>query len=75
MSDVKKLLLETIKPSLAELSKKGIGSWSMMNDEWDDGEYCYECHGYGDDYFINDDGELECRCSECPFNPSRCDDD
>lgn len=35
---------------------------------------CYECGGYGDDYYINDEGELECRCPECPFNPSRRDD-
>ena len=27
-----------------------------------DYEFCYECGGYGDDYFINDEGELECRC-------------
>lgn len=39
-------------------------------DEYDDDEYdvCYECTGYGDDYFINDDGELESACSTCPFN-------
>ena len=39
-------------------------------DEYDDDEYdvCYECTGYGDDYFINDDGELESSCSTCPFN-------
>lgn len=41
-----------------------------MNDE----DYCYECQGYGDDYFINDDGELECYCSQCPMNPSNWDD-
>lgn len=32
-----------------------------------DPDYCYECGGYGDDYYINDDGELECRCFDCPF--------
>jgi hypothetical protein len=26
---------------------------------------CYECSAYGDDYFINDDGELECACNTC----------
>ena len=31
-------------------------------------DHCYECTGYGDDYFINDDGELECKCPSCPFN-------
>ena len=39
-------------------------------DCWDDFDWCYECGGYGDDYFVNDDGELECRCSTCPMNPS-----
>lgn len=42
-------------------------------DEDDDWDYCYECGGYGDDYFINDDGELECYCPQCPMNPSRSD--
>lgn len=26
---------------------------------------CYECTAYGDDYFTNDDGELECACPTC----------
>lgn len=40
-----------------------------MPDDFDADEYdtCYECSGYGDDYFINDDGELECYCPYCPF--------
>lgn len=33
--------------------------------EYDD--YCYECAAYGDDYFINDEGELECYCPKCAF--------
>lgn len=36
---------------------------------------CYECTGYGDDYFVNDEGELECYCSQCPFNLIFDDDD
>jgi len=28
-------------------------------------EICYECGGYGDDYYIDDDGELVCACDEC----------
>lgn len=44
------------------------------DDEWDDYDRCYECGGYGDDYFTNDDGELECYCTQCPFNPGRTDD-
>ena len=38
--------------------------------EWDEYDYCYECSSYGDDYFVNDDGELESYCSQCPNNPS-----
>ena len=28
-------------------------------------DVCYECGGYGDDYYTDDDGELVCACSEC----------
>lgn len=44
------------------------------DDEDDDWDYCYECSGYGDDYYFDDDGEMQCRCDECPFNPYRPDD-
>ena len=37
---------------------------------WDYADICYECTGYGDDYYINDEGELECACDTCPFSPS-----
>lgn len=37
-------------------------------DIWDDFDWCYECGGYGDDYFINDEGELESACPGCPHN-------
>lgn len=48
-----------------------------MNDFYDETDYlddelydhCYECRGYGDDYFLNDDGELECYCSYCLMSP------
>lgn len=33
-------------------------------EDWDY-DYCYECRGYGDDYFINDDGELVSACDDC----------
>lgn len=40
------------------------------DDNWDDDNWdiCYECGGYGDDYFVNEEGELECACDYCPFN-------
>lgn len=31
MGDVERMLLEAIKPSLSELSKKKIGSYNLMN--------------------------------------------
>jgi hypothetical protein len=30
-------------------------------------DYCYECSGYGDNYYENEDGELICRCFECQW--------
>lgn len=30
-------------------------------------DICYECSGYGDDYYINEDGELVSACLTCPF--------
>lgn len=39
-----------------------------------DPEYCYECTGLGDDYEIDDDGELVCRCDTCPFGMGADDD-
>lgn len=38
------------------------------DDDWYNWDICYECQGYGDDYFINEDGELECACYDCPFS-------
>lgn len=29
---------------------------------------CYECQGYGDDYYEDEDGNLVCACYDCPFN-------
>ena len=38
-------------------------------------DYCYECGGLGDDYYLDDDGELVCACDECAFNHFRDDED
>ena len=35
---------------------------------WDEEDVCYECGGYGDDFYVDETGELVCRCPECPFN-------
>lgn len=31
----------------------------------DEYDMCYECTGYGDDYFVDENGELVCACDEC----------
>ena len=28
-------------------------------------DVCYECSGYGDDWYFDDDGNLEPACSDC----------
>ena len=38
----------------------------LTKEERDD--ICYECTGYGDDYYIDEDGELVNASSDCPFN-------
>lgn len=40
-----------------------------MSDLWDDYDRCYECTGYGDDYYIDEDGKFVKACDECPFRP------
>lgn len=38
-------------------------------------DICYECSGLGDDYFINEDGELECWCPHCAIFRAKMEDD
>lgn len=38
-----------------------MGVWTMPID-------CYECTGYGDDYYLDEDGELVSACDDCPNN-------
>lgn len=45
-----------------------------MVDDWDDFEHCYECTGYGDDYYFDDNGDLVCACLDCIYNRYRLDD-
>lgn len=37
---------------------------------WEDivDDRCYECTGYGDDYYLNEDGEMVSNCTNCPWN-------
>lgn len=34
----------------------------------DDYKYCYECSGYGDDYYLDENGEWVSSCLDCPHN-------
>lgn len=38
--------------------------------DFDDDDVCYECSANGDDYFTNDDGDMECSCHTCIYNES-----
>ena len=53
--------MELLSVLRAETKLGGI----VMKPDYD---YCYECSGYGDDCYLNDDGELQCRCETCLFN-------
>ena len=44
---------------------------ALEESEWDDYDHCYECRGLGDDYIINDNGELESFCDQCGWNQNR----
>lgn len=48
-----------------------------LYDEEEEGEYdyCHECGGYGDNYYMDENGEPVCRCLECIMNPNRVDGD
>ena len=35
-------------------------------EEYDD--HCYECGGYGDDYSVDEEGNLVSNCDDCPYN-------
>ena len=36
---------------------------------------CYECGGYGDDYYTDENGDLVSACDDCPYNGRDSDDD
>ena len=54
----------TPRPMVFATGEKG----KTMSDPWDEWTYadiCYECRGYGDDYYIDADGELVSACTDC----------
>lgn len=38
------------------------------DEDWLFWDFCYECSLYGDNYYISEDGELECHCDDCSFS-------
>lgn len=43
---------------------------------YDDDDKCYECTGYGDDYYFDEQlGEYVSACDDCPYNEYNSDDD
>lgn len=67
------MVVDILSGSILELLEEMKGE--AMYEDYDEYDHCYECGGYGDDYFINDEGELESSCPTCPFNPHRYDED
>ena len=42
----------------------------------DDYDHCYECTGYGDDYYFDvEKDEWVCACDDCSYNGMEDDDD
>lgn len=41
-------------------------------ESWEDycADRCYECSGYGDDYYTDENGEMVSACDDCPYNGS-----
>ena len=38
-------------------------------------DYCYECTGYGDDYYYDEEThDLVCACYDCPYNDNNWED-
>lgn len=36
--------------------------------ERDYSDICYECTGYGDDYYTDENGNMISACDSCPYN-------
>ena len=53
-----------------------LSNHSPFNDleKYDEFDYCYECRIYGDNYYVDEDGNLESFCSQCSMNPYRVED-
>ena len=59
-----------------DIAKKDLRVLRHQNrgDDMDELDICYECEGYGDDYYIDENGDLVCACDDC-WVTMRADDD
>lgn len=44
------------------------GEYDVTDDDWSYYDCCFECTGSGDDYYLDEDGELVSACDDCPYN-------
>lgn len=66
---------------MSELEEDSVDEYDVDEDydcdfeEYQDAlDYCEECSIYGDDYYLDENGELVCRCFECDMMESDWDD-
>lgn len=48
--------------------------WKEMSMD-SDAEVCYECQGYGDDYYLDGNNEWVCACDDCYLNSTNWEED
>ena len=51
------------------------GKYLEQENDFDKYDHCYECSGYGDDYYEDEEGNLVCACEHCFFDPGKDDDE
>ena len=57
-----------MKTIAAKKSRMSMWEGVLTMDELYDYDYCYECQGYGDDYYMDEHGEWVSACDDCPHN-------
>ena len=67
MSNLQILHILTAKDTLIADDDKPE-KYQEERNKMDYADKCYECTGYGDDYYVNEDGELVSNCGNCLYN-------
>lgn len=48
----------------------------MTNEQYEEyADRCYECTGYGDDWYTDENGNAVRACDDCPYNKNYEDED